>query len=76
MDFSSSSVNVMPGPSGNSAGEIPVQKVRIKAKRDIITESGFIKAGQTGWVSKTWIERAVSGGCSCNGSLNWFTFIR
>ena len=48
---------------------------KIKAKRDIITEAGFIKAGQVGFVSASWVQALKKNkSCSCKGSLNWFTW--
>ena len=63
-------------PDGLHGDNKEKQYIRIQAKRQIITEAGKIEAGQTGYVSREWIQRVLSNrGCSCNGSVNWFSYL-
>lgn len=58
----------------SGAGEVSLQAVRVKARRDIITELGFIKKGKTGYVTRAWIERVIASRCGSCGSTNWFSY--
>jgi len=49
--------------------------VKIKARRNITTQFGFIAKGQVGFVPRSWIEKIITGGCSCRGSINWFEYV-
>jgi len=48
---------------------------KIRARRKIISEVGLIEKGQIGFVTKSWVQKAMSNNCSCSGSLNWFEFL-
>lgn len=49
--------------------------IKIRARRQITTGLGTIKQGEVGFVPKGWIEKVISNrGCSCKGSINWFTY--
>jgi len=50
-------------------------RVKIKARRNITTQFGFIAKGQVGFVPRSWIEKIITGGCSCRGSINWFEYV-
>lgn len=63
---------LLPKDDGRS-GE--VQAIRVQAYRDITTELGFIKKGESGFVPTSWINKVIAGGCSCKGSPNWFRII-
>jgi hypothetical protein len=65
----------LPNANGVRTYGREIQGHKIRARRDIVTEYGFIAKGETGFVPASWVQKVISGGCSCRGSVNWFTFI-
>lgn len=60
--------------NGTDKNTLPSNYVKIKARRDILTEAGLLKAGSIGYVTKEWVLRVAQGRCGCSGSVNWFHY--
>jgi hypothetical protein len=66
---------IVSGVGNLSEGEDKIQGYRVQAKRDILTDNGLLKKGETGYVTAQWVRRMIKNYCGCNGSINWVKFI-